>query len=149
MTNKEQAVKQYWLNFCDKRKIDPQDLDEAFVFGATKADADELSDLVNRRIKTATTSIHVPTESSSQVGKYCIVLDGDFNPVCVIQNKVYEVMPFKQASQEHAYHEGEGDRSYKYWYKVHWDFFTKECQERKQIFNENTNVVCEVFTKIE
>ncbi|MDF7638721.1 ASCH domain-containing protein [Lactobacillus sp. ESL0791] len=147
---KENTIEKFWQDFCAKRKINTELLDEAFAFGAGKEMADELSSLVDHKIKTATTSIYVPDESSSQVGKYCIVLDGSSNPVCVIQNKVYEVMPFKQVSAEHAYHEGEGDRTYDYWHKAHVDFFTKECaEEGMEEFTDETLVVCEVFTKVE
>ncbi|WEV36350.1 ASCH domain-containing protein [Lactobacillus sp. ESL0677] len=141
-------IEQYWRNFCNERAINPSELDEAFAFGDTKKMADKLADLVNRGIKTATTSIYVPEDSLAQVGKYCIILDGSNKPVCVVQNKVCEVMPFKQVSQEHAYHEGEGDRTYAYWHQAHVDFFTKECKEEGWTFNDETLVVCEVFAKI-
>ncbi|WEV70343.1 ASCH domain-containing protein [Lactobacillus sp. ESL0785] len=141
-------IEEYWHNFCNKQAIDPSELDEAFAFGDTKQMADELANLVNRGIKTATTSLYDPDDSLAQVGKYCIILNGSEEPVCVIQNKVCEIMPFKQVSQEHAYHEGEGNRTYAYWRKAHVDFFTKECKQNHWTFSEETLVVCEVFAKI-
>ncbi|WEV44302.1 ASCH domain-containing protein [Lactobacillus sp. ESL0684] len=146
--NKE--LNKYWHDFCQQRGIDSNKLDEAYAFGDNVEMANQLADLVNRGIKTATTSIYDEREPVAPVGQYSIILDGSGQPVCVIQNKVVEVMPFKQVSQEHAYHEGEGNRDYETWCKEHWNFFTKECQaEGFGDFTEDTKVVCEVFTKIE
>ena len=36
-----------------------------------------------------------------------------------------------EVSEEHAYKEGEGDRSLAYWRAVHEEFFTKEFEETK------------------
>lgn len=35
------------------------------------------------------------------------------------KNETVEIMPFKNVSEKHAYLEGEGDRSYESWRKVH------------------------------
>ena len=58
--------------------------------------------------------------------------------------KVY-VTEFHQVSEEHAYKEGEGDRSLEYWRKVHTDFLTRELETLHLTFTENTKVVCEEF----
>ena len=46
---------------------------------------------------------------------------------------------------EHAYKEGEGDRSLEYWRKVHEEFFTEELESIDQKFNEDIKLVCEEF----
>lgn len=138
------------MNFCQEHRVNPGELEEAFAFGGNSQDADILSDLVNRGIKTATTSIYNPDEDVPTVGKYAIVLDGANKPVCVIRNKTVEIMPFKNVSKEHAYLEGEGDRSYESWRKNHERFFTWECREiLNTTFSENTEVVCETFEKVD
>ena len=48
-------------------------------------------------------------------------------------------------SEEHAYKEGEGDRSLEYWRKVHKEFFTEELKSLNQEFDENMELVCEEF----
>lgn len=78
--------------------------------------------MVKSGIKTATTSLYSAQEDVPVVGMYAIVLNGRNEPVCVIQNKTVEIMPFKNVSAEHAYLEGEGDRSYESWRKVHEKF---------------------------
>lgn len=143
-------INKFWLDFCQKHELDPAVLDEAFALGANSQDADLLSDLINRGIKTATTSIYDPDDETPTVGSYSIVLDGKNEPVCVIRTKTVEIMPFKNVSAEHAYLEGEGDRSYESWRDAHVKFFTWECQEElNQTFTEDTEVVCETFEKVE
>lgn len=51
-------IKKYWKNFCYEKQIDEETEYDAWSFGNTKQMADELSDLVNREIKTATTSAY-------------------------------------------------------------------------------------------
>ena len=144
------SISKFWNEFCQKNKIAPLALEGAYAFGANSHDADVLSDLINRGIKTATTSIYTSADDVPVVGMYSIVLDGNNQPVCVIKNETVEIMPFKNVSAEHAYLEGEGDRSYDYWRKIHENFFAWECRENlNTIFSENTEVVCETFEKVD
>ncbi|MBQ6076695.1 MAG: ASCH domain-containing protein [Clostridia bacterium] len=55
------------------------------------------------------------------------------------------MIAFNQVSPEHAYKEGEGDRSLEYWRKVHIDFLTRELARINKTFTENAQVVCEEF----
>ncbi|MBQ4279729.1 MAG: ASCH domain-containing protein [Rikenellaceae bacterium] len=48
-------------------------------------------------------------------------------------------------SEEHAFREGEGDRTLTYWRKVHERFFKKELESVGQVFTEDMAVVCEEF----
>lgn len=143
------SINKFWNDFCQKNNVSPSALEGAYAFGANDQDADYLSDLINKGIKTATTSIYTSADDVPIVGMYSIVLDGKNQPVCVIKNKTVEIMPFKKVTVEHAYLEGEGDRSYDSWRKVHEDFFTWECKEELgKVFTEDTEVVCETFTKV-
>ena len=60
-----------------------------------------------------------------------------------------EIIPYDLISKEHAYHEGEGDRSYEYWRRAHDDFFDWEYREAGKVFYPQAPMVCEVFEKIE
>ena len=55
------------------------------------------------------------------------------------------VVPFDQVSAEHAYKEGEGDRSLEYWKEVHRRFFTPDYQEAGLPFDEHGDCVLEEF----
>lgn len=141
---------EFWAEFCQKHQLAPETKVSAWSFGT---DADHLADLVKKGVKTATTSgfeLYVfDQEPLPQVGEYNLILDSHDQPVCVTQTKVVEVVPFKYISAEHAYHEGEGDRSYEYWHRVHVDFFTQEYADYRLTFTPESKCVCEVFTVID
>ena len=107
--------------------------------------------MVNRRIKTATTSAYelYGNEKLPEVDEWSIILDSKGEPVCVIQEKVAEIVPYDLISKEHAYHEGEGDRSYEYWRRTHDNFFDLEYREAGKVFYSQAPMVCEVFEKVE
>jgi uncharacterized protein YhfF len=51
-------------------------------------------------------------------------------------------------SEEHAYKEGEGDRSLSYWREVHKRFFLPQMEEAGLSFTDDMLVVCEEFIKV-
>ena len=55
------------------------------------------------------------------------------------------MIPFDEVSEEHAYKEGEGDRSLAYWRAVHEEFFTEVFEEANIEFNGQTRILCEEF----
>ena len=146
----DKEVKQFWQDFCLKHNLATGTKVDAWAFGSNKKDADELAELVDKGIKTATTSEYLPgDEDMPKNGDWNIILDGQGKPVCVVQDKVVEIIPYNQISAEHAYHEGEGDRSYQYWRKVHDQFFEEEFKANGQKFYPQAPMVCEIFEKVE
>lgn len=119
---------------------------EAWAFGG---DADELAQLVKDGIKTATCSALVfyelENEELPQVGGYNIILDSEENAVCITRTTKVYVTTFDAVSEEHAFKEGEGNRSLEYWRKVHKKFFADELKTINQQFNERIELVCEEF----
>lgn len=116
-------VEEYWQKFKSENNINNDHYD-AWQFGF---DADLLGGLVVEWKKTATASAQVfygiEQEDLPKVGDYNIILDLQDNPLCItITTKVY-VVPFNQVSSEHAFKEGEGDRSLHYWREAHQEFF--------------------------
>jgi uncharacterized protein YhfF len=119
---------------------------EAWPFGEAP---DKLADLVLQGIKTATCSAYdlyqINNEPLPQAGDYSVILNSSEEAVCIIKTiKVY-VTEFKNVSEEHAFKEGEGDRSLEYWRQVHESFLTNELAAVHKGFDENTKVVCEEF----
>ena len=119
---------------------------EAWSFGEAP---DKLADLVLQGIKTATCSAYdlyqINNEPLPQAGDYSVILNSSEEAVCIIKTiKVY-VTEFKNVSEEHAFKEGEGDRSLEYWRQVHESFLTNELAAVHKGFDENTKVVCEEF----
>jgi uncharacterized protein YhfF len=142
------SVNQMWEDF---KKINPSALKknyEAWAFGDSKEMADELAELVLHGSKTATASnysLYEENESVPNVGLHNIILDGCGKAVAIVETTSVEIMPFDEVTEEHAYLEGEGDRTLKYWRDVHEDFFKKEFKEVNQEFHNKIPVVCERF----
>lgn len=121
----------------------------AWSFGDTPDTADELGALAARGVKTGTASLAweyaQDTEPFPRVGELSIVLDGAGEPLCVIETTRVYTAPFDQVDAEHAYAEGEGDRSLAYWRDVHWRIFSRWCAEIGREPSESMPVVCERF----
>ena len=119
---------------------------EAWAFGEAP---DKLADLVVQGVKTATCSAYDLYQNNNeplpQAGDYSVILNSNDEAVCVVKTLKIYVTEFKNVSAEHAYKEGEGDRSLEYWREVHINFLTNELATIKKAFDENTKVVCEEF----
>ena len=122
---------------------------DAWSFGD---DADTLARLVKDGIKTATCSAYcfyeLEEEGLPEAGAYNIILDSDEQAVCITRTTKVYVTPFSQVTAEHAFKEGEGDRSLAYWREVHKRFFTEELKEADLEFDEDMKLVCEEFEAV-
>ncbi len=122
---------------------------ESWAFGGAP---DKLAALVKNGVKTATCSSYdlyqAEGEPIPKTGDYSVILDSKDEAVCIVRTTRVYVTAFNQVSPEHAYKEGEGDRSLEYWRKVHIDFLTGELAKISKPFTEDTQVVCEEFELI-
>ena len=119
---------------------------EAWAFGAAP---DLLAELVAKGVKTATASaydeyVHYE-EELPKVGDLDMVLDGQGQAVAIIETTKVTVIPFREVSADHAYKEGEGDRSLAYWRQVHEELFTKWLADIGLTFSPESKVVLEEF----
>ena len=119
---------------------------EAWAFGAAP---DLLAELVAKGVKTATASaydeyVHYE-EELPKVGDLDVVLDGQGQAVAIIETTKVTVIPFRDVSADHAYKEGEGDRSLAYWRQVHEELFTKWLADIGLTFSPESKVVLEEF----
>lgn len=143
--NKESVI-QMWEDY---RKVNPDapKVYDAWAFGDSKEMADELAELVLEGKKKATSSNYtlyeIEKEELPYVGLHNVMLDGDGKAVAILETTSVEVVPFDEVTEEHAYLEGEGDRTLKYWRDVHEDFFKREFKEVDQEFDYQIPVVCE------
>ena len=138
---------QMWEAYCKTAK--PDGGYSAWAFGEK---ADTLAQLVLAGIKTGTASLQLWYEDEKEhfpaAGEYSIVLDSREKAVCIIRTtKVYTV-PFSGVNAEHAFREGEGDRSLAYWRRVHERFFSEELKKEGLAFDPQMLVVCEEFEKV-
>ena len=87
-------------------------------------------------------------EALPEPGEHSVILDGRGDAVCIIRTTRVYVVPYCRVSPEHAFMEGEGDRSLAYWRKAHAPFLTRELEQAGLVFDENTPVVCEEFERV-
>ena len=119
---------------------------EAWAFGGAP---DKLAELVVRGIKTATCSslalMRLEGEPMPKPGDYSVILDSAGNAVCVIRTTRAYIETFDGVTKEHAFMEGEGDRSLDYWRRIHREYFTEVLGAVGLAFDENSELVCEEF----
>ena len=136
-----------WAEFTAKTGVTAEY--DAWAFGG---DPDGLAALVLAGVKTATASAFplyaLEGDSLPEAGEYSVILDSRGTALCVIRTTRVYVAPFREVSPEHAWREGEGDRSLAHWRAVHRDFFTRELAEAGLSFGEDLPVVCEEFERV-
>lgn len=76
-----------------------------------------------------------------KVDEYSILLDEYGNAKCIIKNKKVEIISFNKITEEHAFLEGESDRTLSTWRKIHQSFFTRCLEEKGMTFDEKMLVV--------
>lgn len=139
------TAEELWKKFQAEKGISEGDY-EAWQFGG---EPDLLAELVDRGIKTATASAYplyeIEGEPLPEPVGYDVILNSNGEAVCIIRTTKVYVRKFSEIEAEHAYKEGEGDRSLDYWRSIHKDFFTKELAEYGLAFDEEMKVVCEEF----
>ena len=135
-------AKEMWNSFTKDESLEY----EAWAFGD---DADLLADLVLKGIKTATSSNYIfyelENEELPKVNEYSIILNSKDEAVCIIQTTKVYVTPFKEVDENHAYKEGERNRTLEDWRDIHQRFFGNELESIGKKFNEDMLVVCEEF----
>lgn len=133
-------------------KEHPEHEGDTYVAWAYGAAPDELAELTLKGIKTATASAYalyeLENEPLPKPGDFSIILDSKGEAVCIIRTTHVNVMPFDEVGEDFAWKEGEGDRSLRYWRKVHLEFFEGEYAAHGMTFNEKVKVVCEAFERI-
>lgn len=141
-------LEQFWSEARAVVPTLPEELPEAWAFGATTEHADELLSLVLEGTKTGTASalwdIEAEGESAPEVDELSIILDSRGRPRAVIVTTAATIVPFIEVSAEHAHSEGEGDRTLENWRETHELFWRRHGQSSRG-FTEDMPVVCERF----
>lgn len=142
------TAEEMWSIFAGENKLRNREY-EAWAYGD---DADKLAELTLKGIKTATCSAYDLYEKGEeelpQPGEYSVIINSRDEAVCIIKTTKVYIEQFKNISEEHAFKEGEGDRSLEYWRRVHRRFFTEELSREGIEFSEDMKVVCEEFERV-
>lgn len=142
------AAQLYWEDYWGEHEK-PQ-LVSSWQFGASP---DQLAQLVIEGTKTATCSAHIHYELENEpipsINEYSILLSSIDEPVAIIKTTEVSVIPMNEVTEEFASDEGEGDRSYTYWWDVHEEYFTDELSAIGKEFSEDMLLVCERFELVD
>jgi uncharacterized protein YhfF len=148
----DNRIETYWQRFLDTLPPDSPVRDERYVaesWGDSPQMADELGALISAGTKTATCSAlweyEAEGESLPEIGLKTIVLDGNGDPMCIVETTEVEVWPYDEVDARFAYEEGEGDRSLEYWREVHWLFFSRTLPNIGKEPATDMPLVCERF----
>ena len=145
------TIEDYWREARIALPHLPEALPEAWGFGATPWQADELLALVLAGLKDGTASSLWDYEANGDplpaVGEMSIILDGAGAPRAVIETTAVEIVPFDEVDEVHASAEGEGDRTLAHWREVH-ERYWREHSENARGYAPDMPVVCERFRLI-
>jgi uncharacterized protein YhfF len=147
------SIQDFWNSFTATLGQDPAARGyEVFHFHDTAAGADELAALVLAGKKRATAGLLWAYEAEGKAlpkpGDLSVVTLFSGQPVCVIETRSVEVVPFSEVGADFAATEGEGDGSLAYWQRAHTAFCGRECQRLGREFTLNAPVVCETFAVV-
>lgn len=121
----------------------------AWALGDSPGLADELLALVLKGEKRAATGLVVEMELRGEpeprVGTYTIVLDGEGRPRALLRTVGIRRTTFDEVDEEHAYWEGEGDRTLESYRREHTRYFKRVGRKLGFEFTEGMAVVLERF----
>jgi len=138
-----------WAKYCSDNDIDVLTKHDMWKFCGGGVFADDLANLVLASIKTATSSSKIAFETDGdplpETGTYSVILFDNDEASCILQDTKVSVVPFNKVSEEHAYKEGENNRSLEMWREVHKNAFSPDYERVGQEFDENGLCVLEEF----
>lgn len=147
------SIEPFWAAFRATCAHDPTPrFYEAFHFDDNAPSADELAALVLAGRKRATAGLLWAYEQAGKPlpkpGDLSVVTRFSGEPVCVIETRRVDIVPFNEVGAEFAATEGEGDGSLAYWQRAHTAYFGRECQRLAREFRADMPVVCEQFAVV-
>jgi uncharacterized protein YhfF len=122
---------------------------EAYGIGDTPELKQELLDLVLEGKKRASTSLVRESEIEGwplpEVGQYNIILDGSGEPAAVIKTVSVRRCRFNKVDEDHAYLEGEDDRTLESYIREHTKYYTRRGEALGFIFTPDMEVILDRF----
>jgi uncharacterized protein YhfF len=145
-----ESVQDIWQGYCAAIGRDRSaDFYEPFHFHDNEQGALELAQLVLKGVKRGTASLVWTYEHDQKrppwPGSLSVVTDWKGTPLCIIETKKIEAVPFEEVTAEFAATEGEGDGSLRYWSEGHWNYFKRECKRIGKEPDRRMLVFCELF----
>ena len=132
------------LDFWEKVKSEtgiPGEFADAWGFGDTPELQDELLGYILDGIKRTSSSLCKESElegwPEEHVGDYNIILDGKDRPVAVIKAVSVRRVKYRDVDAEHAYWEGEGDRTLETYFMEHDKYYERRGEALGFEFNKD------------
>jgi len=151
----QESIELYWQSFLSTLPHDSPYHIKTYVaegWGDSPAMADELGGLIVQGIKTATCSALWEWEAEGnpvpQKGLITIALDGQGEPLCIVETVEVTVRKYNEVDAGFAREEGEGDLSLNYWRDAHRNYFSRVLKKTGKEFSETMPLVCERFRVI-
>ena len=155
MVQEDKSVKEMWEHYLISINDDIINTNknyDSWHFCDNEEDANELAELVKKGIKRATTGLYyfyeIENEELPKEGDLNIITNWQGLAQCIIETKKIKLIPFKDVTEEFSRVEGEGDKSLKYWQKVHINAFNRQLEPHNKKFEEDMLVVCEEFETV-
>jgi uncharacterized protein YhfF/pimeloyl-ACP methyl ester carboxylesterase len=134
--NQPSKIERFWQNYLstlseENRKNAPTYIVDQFA--DTPEAATKVGGLVRAGVKTTTSSLlwgleHIG-EPIPKVGNIELIVDGNGDPLCIIELTEVEIKPFNTVDAQFAFEYGEGDRTLALWLRDNWDFHSRWCIE--------------------
>ena len=122
---------------------------DASFFDDNEQSANHLAGLVLVGRKRATAGLVWTFEFDGRaqpcVGALSILTNWSGTPKCVVETTSISIVPFEKVSAQFAAAEGEGDGTLKYWRRVHWEYFGRECVRIGRVPSATMPILCEKF----
>ena len=143
------TAEQMWHAYCESSGVPEKTPYSAWAFCGGGAVGDELAQLVLAGTKTAMANALLAFElehaALPKVGEYSVILFDCGEAAGIICDTKVTLAPFDKVSGEHAFREGEGDRSLDYWRQVHREAFAPDYEAAGKPFDEHGLCVLEEF----
>lgn len=135
-----QEVLDFWKRAKQVTGIEG-DFADAWGFGDNPELMDELLGYIKQGIKRTSTGLVKENELEGwpepKLGDYDVILDGAGKPVLVIETVSLRRVKYRDVEAEHAYWEGEGDRTLETYFKEHDKYYMRRGEALGFTFNKD------------
>ena len=150
--NQLSKIESFWQSYLstlseeDRKNAPEYAVDQ---FANTPESATSVGKLVRDGVKTTTSSLvwgleHIG-EPLPKVGNIELIVDGNDEPLCIIELTEVEIKPFNSVDEQFAFEYGEGDRTLAFWLSDNWDFHSRWCIEIGREPSETMPIVFQRF----
>ena len=133
--NQRSNIEAFWQRYLSTLSEEDQKNAPSYVvdhFADTPEAATRVGKLVQDGVKTTTSSLvwgleHIG-EPLPNVGRIELIVDGNGEPLCIIELVEVEIKPLNAVDEQFAFDYSEGERTRAYWLADNWGFLSRWCR---------------------